>query len=41
MAKIKTTSVKGKGTNSTYSGTMPCNICRGTGRVKKPTKKKK
>ena len=41
MAKIKTTTVKGGGTNSTTSGTMPCNICHGTGRVPKNNGKKK
>lgn len=29
------TIVKGGGTSSSYSGTMVCNICRGTGRVPK------
>lgn len=34
MAKITTTTVKGGGTNSTSSGTVPCNVCHGTGRLK-------
>lgn len=41
MAKIKTTTVKGNGTSSSTSGTRPCNICRGTGRVKASNNKKK
>lgn len=43
MAKAKTTTqkttVKGGGTKSSNSGTRPCNICHGTGRVPKKTKK--
>ena len=35
MAKAAKTTVKGGGTNSTSSGTRPCNICHGTGRVPK------
>lgn len=42
MAKATsiTRTVKGGGTNSSSSGTRPCNICRGTGRVPKSNKKK-
>lgn len=44
MASAKTTktkrTVKGGGTGSS-GGTRPCNICHGTGRVPKQTKKKK
>ena len=41
MAKITTKTVKGGGTNSSSSGTRPCNICHGTGRVPKSNGKKK
>lgn len=43
MASIKTTtkSVKGGGTNSTSSGTVACNLCRGTGRLPKGYNQKK
>lgn len=40
MAKASTRTVK-IGTSKSSGGTMPCNICHGTGRVKKPTQKKK
>lgn len=42
MAKIVTSTktVKGSGTSSSTSGSRPCNICHGTGRVPKTNKKK-
>lgn len=44
MAKAKTTyqktTVKGGGTNNGASDTVACNVCRGTGRVKKGYNKK-
>lgn len=40
-SKAKTTkTVKGGGSNSSSSGSRPCNICHGTGRVPKTNKKK-
>lgn len=33
--------IKGKGTSSKSSGTVPCNLCRGTGRLKAGYNKKK
>lgn len=39
-ATVKKTTIKGGGTSSSSSGTMQCNICRGTGRVPKRGKKK-
>lgn len=41
MAKATSRTVRGGGTNSTSSGTRPCNICHGTGRVPKSYGKKK
>lgn len=43
MAKIttKTKTVKGNGTKTSSSGTRPCNICHGTGKVPKTNKKSK
>ena len=41
MGKIKTTTVKGGGTNSSSSGTVPCNVCKGTGRLSKGYNQKK
>lgn len=37
----KTVTVKGKGTSTTASGTVPCNLCKGTGRLKAGYNKKK
>lgn len=34
-SKASNRTVRGGGTNSTTSGTEPCHICRGTGRVPK------
>ena len=39
MAKITTKTVK-LGTTKSSSGTRPCNICHGTGKVPKSHKKK-
>lgn len=41
MAKITTTTAKLGKKNSSTSSTMPCNVCHGTGRQKKPYSKKK
>lgn len=44
MAKItttKTTTTKGNGTKSSSSGTVPCNMCKGTGRLQSGYNKKK
>lgn len=43
MPKIttKTTTVKGGGTKTSSSGTVPCNVCHGTGRLKSGYNKKK
>lgn len=35
MATAKKTTVKGKGTSSSVSGTKACPNCKGTGRIKK------
>lgn len=44
MAKATSTStktVKGGGTNSGSSGSVPCNLCKGTGRLPKGYNKRK
>ena len=37
----KTVTVKGSGAKSSSSGTVPCNMCKGTGRLKSGYNKKK
>lgn len=41
MAKATKVTVKGNGNKSGTSGTVPCNLCRGTGRLKAGYNKKK
>ena len=41
MAKASVRTVKGNGTKSGASGTVPCNLCHGTGRLKSGYNKKK
>lgn len=41
MAKIVTTKKTVKSTPSKSSGTVPCNMCKGTGRLKSGYNKKK
>lgn len=42
MATAKrTVTVKGKGTSSKLSGTVPCNMCKGLGRLPAGYNKKK
>lgn len=41
MAKITTTKKTVKITSSGASGTVPCNMCKGTGRLKAGYNKKK